>query len=118
GLTDTVEPVQLSIRLLVPPGSRLLELPATSGFPGPLDQDLLGHRWVHEDPRMDALARVFADRAAAAARSEEEPEETFAALRELAARAAGRSDAARMPAVPHPSARRDRPPRLAEAWFC
>jgi hypothetical protein len=53
GLVGNVSPVQYAIRLLVPAGSRLLELPDM--HVGPFDEAELAHPWTHPDPAMDAL---------------------------------------------------------------
>ena len=57
GLSENVAPIQLAIRLLIPAGSRLLELPDISAMVGPFDFAALVYPWKHEDPRVDALAR-------------------------------------------------------------
>jgi radical SAM superfamily enzyme YgiQ (UPF0313 family) len=54
-LIDHVAPIQLAIRLLVPSGSRLLELDAVKQIVGEFDRKTLTHRWSHSDPRVDAL---------------------------------------------------------------
>jgi radical SAM superfamily enzyme YgiQ (UPF0313 family) len=55
-LIDNVAPIQLALRLLIPNGSRLLELDdvraAITGF----DEPALLHRWKHPDPQLDVLA--------------------------------------------------------------
>jgi hypothetical protein len=57
GLSENVAPIQLAIRLLIPAGSRLLELSEVSAIVGPFDSAALVFPWKHEDARMDALAR-------------------------------------------------------------
>src|SRR5579863_1175655 len=57
GLTENVAPIQLAIRLLIPAGSRLLELPEVSAMVGPFDSAALVFPWKHQDARVDALAR-------------------------------------------------------------
>ena len=57
GLTENVPPIQLAIRLLIPAGSRLLELPEVKTLIGPFDSSALVFPWTHADWRMDALAR-------------------------------------------------------------
>jgi hypothetical protein len=52
--------VQLSIRLLVPDGSLLLELDGFRATLGPFDRTTLGYPWRHSDPRVDALQRRVA----------------------------------------------------------
>jgi radical SAM superfamily enzyme YgiQ (UPF0313 family) len=114
-LVDAIDPVQYSIRLLVPPGSLLLDDPALRAHLGPLLPGTFHHRWVHPDPRMDRLQAAVAEAVAAAAARTEDPAITFGAVRGLAARAAG---------VPAPGPRLPRPagaarvPRLTESWFC
>ncbi|MQA31479.1 MAG: radical SAM protein [Luteitalea sp.] len=55
GLVDHVAPIQLAIRLLIPSGSRLLELETMRPFVGAFDSNTLTYRWAHADPRVDAL---------------------------------------------------------------
>jgi hypothetical protein len=119
-LTHEVDPVQLAIRLLVPPGSLLLEGPHLTPFltPEPFDERSLTRGWKHPDPRMDRLEQTVAAAAEEAARLGEDPAVTFARIHQLAADAAGRPvvlpAAARAPGLP----RRPPPPRLSEPWFC
>lgn len=56
-LVDHVAPIQLAIRLLVPDGSRLLELPELGAHLGKFDPATLSYPWTHADPRVDALHR-------------------------------------------------------------
>src|SRR5205085_4543827 len=51
-LIDNVDPVQYTIRLLVPPGSYLVDHPEMTPYLGPLDQAAFSYRWAHPDPRM------------------------------------------------------------------
>ena len=55
GLVGAVAPVQLAIRLLIPPGSRLLELQEIRDRVGPLDQAALVYPWASIDPKVDEL---------------------------------------------------------------
>lgn len=112
GLIDHVDPVQYTIRLLVPPGSYLLDRPAMKPFLGPLDQASFSYRWVHPDPRMDRLQKEVSALVEADARIGEDPAVTFYRVWALAA---GRPAAADFTAL-----RRDRlrAPRLSEPWFC
>ncbi|HVP65731.1 MAG TPA: CUAEP/CCAEP-tail radical SAM protein [Anaeromyxobacteraceae bacterium] len=106
-----LDPVQLTIRLLVPPGSLLCDEPSL-GLED-LDEEGLTFRWSHPDPRMDGLqSRVAAAVAAGVARGEP-PSELVAKVRALALAAAGREHA--HVARPFSSARA---PRLTESWFC
>ncbi len=56
GLAGAVSPIQLALRLLVVPGSHLLELPDIARIVGPLDEAALLYRWKHEDESVDRLA--------------------------------------------------------------
>ena len=56
GLVENVAPIQLALRLLIPPGSRLLELDEIQAMITGFDQEALLHRWRHPDPQVDALA--------------------------------------------------------------
>src|SRR5215471_15137094 len=55
GLIDQVDPVQYGLRLLVPPGSLLLDSPAMRPYLGALEPAMFAYRWTHPDPRMDEL---------------------------------------------------------------
>jgi hypothetical protein len=54
-LVEAVPPVQLAIRLLVPQGSYLMQLPDFAACVGAFDETMLGYPWQSEDPRVDAL---------------------------------------------------------------
>jgi len=59
-LVENVAPVQLALRLLITPGSRLQELDDVRALMGPFDPQLLVYPWKHPDPKVDSLgARVF-----------------------------------------------------------
>lgn len=55
-LVDEVAPIQLAIRLLIPEGSRLLELPEVRGQVQPFDHKALVYPWHSEDEWLDDLA--------------------------------------------------------------
>ena len=115
GLEANVDPIQLAIRLLVPPGSALLAEGRARSFPGlgPLVPGEFGHRWVHLDPAMDRLFDDVSRRVEEGTRSDEDAAVTFAAIRALAYRAADRE-----PLVLAPRAPRAFVPHLTEPWFC
>ena len=96
-LVDAIDPVQYTLRLLLPPGSLLLRDagPWLRGF----DESAFTWRWQHPDPRVDDLW----ERSAAAAQN-------GADFDELRALATG---------DPRKIARKERAvPRLTEPWFC
>lgn len=114
-LVDHVDPVQYSVRLLVPPGSLLLDSPAMRPHLGALVQDAFYYQWAHPDARLDRLHGEVSAAVADAAERNEDAALTFARVVELADADAGVS----AQAAPTPYARdRRRPPRLTEAWFC
>ncbi len=117
-LIDSVDPVQLSIRLLVPPGSLLLERPEMREHLHGYDADGFSHLWQHPDPAMDTLQAEIAALVATDADSGAAPRSTHTAIRRLTARAAAASG------LVWPDANRELPPgggatpRLSEPWFC
>lgn len=54
-LVESVPPIQLAIRLLVPEGSLLLRLPEMRKWINKYDPNILGYQWRHADPRVDKL---------------------------------------------------------------
>jgi len=56
-LIESVAPVQLSIRLLIPAGSCILDIDNLQGMIGEFDASILGHPWANPDPRVDTLQR-------------------------------------------------------------
>lgn len=112
GLIEHIPLVQLSIRLLLPPGSPL----ATTGQPwlGPLEAENFTYRWMHPDTRMETLSAQVAARVAEAERCGEVPAETFEAIRTLAYTALGQT----LPVRGQLATYRPTPPRLTENWFC
>jgi radical SAM superfamily enzyme YgiQ (UPF0313 family) len=55
GLIENVAPIQYAIRLLIPSGSRLLELPEVQELVGAYDHAALFYPWQHPIPAMDEL---------------------------------------------------------------
>jgi radical SAM superfamily enzyme YgiQ (UPF0313 family) len=115
GLIDHVDPVQYSIRLLVPPGSALLKSPAMLPYLGRLIKEAFYYEWAHPDPRMDELHRAVSTTVEQGARDEEDPGVTFYRVRRLGEAVTGKEPTA-MGAAPAPD--RVRAPRLTEPWFC
>lgn len=105
-LVDQVDPVQLTIRLLIPPRSALLGQPAMQPFLGALDPAGLTYRWTHPDPRMDALHTEIAALGSAV---------TIARVRRLAGARAGVPVSG---GLRRPPPERPVPARLTEPWFC
>jgi radical SAM superfamily enzyme YgiQ (UPF0313 family) len=105
-LVDYTAPVQLALRLLIPRGSRLLELGDVQDAIGAFDEPALLYRWQHPDPDVDALA-AQALRIAASPGSRRE---IFSKLWSLVADRPLHEDLGLLPraAIPY----------LDEPWFC
>ena len=109
-LVASVPPVQLSIRLLIPDGSRLLELPEIRTLVEPFDRSVLGYPWRHRDPRVDELKARIADLVEnEAGRSRED---TFAIAWRLVHAALGAPTPTLPPDLGEPI------PHHSEPWYC
>jgi radical SAM superfamily enzyme YgiQ (UPF0313 family) len=111
-LVDHVSPIQLAIRLLVPQGSRLLELDEMRPHLGGFDAKTLTHRWTHPDPRVDDLQRDVI--ALIGTRLTADRQRLFGEVRALAHARGG-------PAGSHdtrPARARATVPYLNEPWYC
>ena len=116
GLIEHVAPIQLAMRLLIPDGSKLLDLPDMRPSLRAFDADALSYRWEHPDVRMDglcaeALQLVQSGEAEGASRPE-----IFERLWHAAHKAA-RIPAPRVPVPADPPARGP-VPYLDEPWYC
>ena len=109
-LVAHVPAVQLSIRLLVPPGSALLDEPDAAAWLGPLDAANFTYRWRNPDPCVDELQQ----RVTAVAQVGGDADAAFVAIERLAYGVAGR----RAPDAPPRTHHTPAPPRLTEDWFC
>jgi hypothetical protein len=87
-LIENVAPIQLGIRLLIPAGSRLLELEEVRDTVDEFDPAALVYPWRHADPRMDRLAERVQDLAAAADKAELSRAEAFVTIWQATAAAA------------------------------
>lgn len=109
-----IDPVQYSIRLLLPPGSPLLALPETQLHVREFDAEKFTFLWTHPDPAIDRLQKEIVACAEFAAQSQETEAQTFVAIRDLVYRATAppvrRTFIPPLPALA--------PPRLTEHWFC
>ncbi len=115
-LVENVSPVQLAIRLLIPAGSRLLELPAMRDLLGPFDPAALSYRWDHPDPRVDHLQREVERRVQALTAAGHGRRSIFEHVRSLL-RNFDDPAASRLP-LPPAVASRATVPYLTEPWYC
>jgi radical SAM superfamily enzyme YgiQ (UPF0313 family) len=115
GLVENVAPIQYAIRLLIPAGSRLLELPDVRALVGPFDEAGLAYPWAHPDPRMDQLYRDVM-RAVRVRRSRQDAFQVVWRLAEDALAAPAR-ERAHFLSTQRRAARKPIP-RLSEPWYC
>ena len=110
GLVAAVPPVQLGLRLLVPPASPLADPIREQGWLGEYDEDGLIWQWRHPDEKMDRLQADIASRVEAAEGAP--PTDIFRTVKQLACE--------RLNAQPWPDAAQPQAhiPGLTEAWFC
>jgi radical SAM superfamily enzyme YgiQ (UPF0313 family) len=113
---EQIDPVHLSIRLLIPPGSALLDNMDNQHWLGELDAAAYSYRWQHPDPRMDTLQQQIAELVATDACGCTDPVRTFFAVKALAMAAQG-ADFAVTDAI-QSYGQRQTVPRLTESWFC
>ena len=105
-----IDPIQLTIRLLVPRGSLLLDLPEDDFRAEAFDPDSLSHSWRSIDPRLDELQRQLTgivDSTGHLSRGEKLDAAAGAILR-----------AAGLPEDDIRLADGAGRPRLTEPWFC
>jgi radical SAM superfamily enzyme YgiQ (UPF0313 family) len=118
-LVDSVPPVQYAIRLLIPAGSRLLELPDIRDIIGPFDEAALVYPWKHGNPVVDELFESVRAEVEHHADKGSDRREVFLAVWELARQAlAGTETGARMDRDPLEGIAPRRVPSLTEAWYC
>jgi radical SAM superfamily enzyme YgiQ (UPF0313 family) len=108
-LINQVAPVQLALRLLIPAGSRLLELKEIRRMVDAFQPDALAHKWRHPDPGVDELAERLLQLVDSLQKRGASRAECFAAIW-------AEAGAAGPPPAPGPE--RARPPQLSEAWYC
>lgn len=111
-LVEHVAPIQLAIRLLIPQGSRLLELDDVRALTHQFDPRSLTYPWTHPDPAVDELqselTRLIGVKITLS-RSE-----LFGKVWDLAHAAADAVAARRQP----PLVARSAIPYLNEPWYC
>jgi radical SAM superfamily enzyme YgiQ (UPF0313 family) len=106
-LVANVDAIQLTLRLLIPPGSLLLANESLRPHLGGLDPRALTYVWTHPDPGMDRLQGVAAGLVEDGVARGLSNHEMFHHLAELALGVGEEIPASRA-----------RAPRLTEHWFC
>ena len=108
-LVPHVPPIQLAIRLLIPEGSLLLELPEIRGRVGPFDTRALCYPWRSADPWLDELSTEIQKAIQRGERQRATRAELFRTVWEMA-------ECGSFPDVP--LAARATIPYLTEPWYC
>jgi radical SAM superfamily enzyme YgiQ (UPF0313 family) len=117
GLVENVTPIQLGIRLLIPAGSRLLELEEVRGSIGEFDPAGLRYPWRHADARLDALSAKVQEIASSGETQKQSRSDMFARIWGAAADVAVADAADAMWQLP--AMRQSAPaPRISEPWYC
>lgn len=119
-LVENVAPIQLAIRLLIPAGSRLLELEDVRAMVGEFDEAALVYPWRHADACVDALCEELQGIVHAGEKMGLARGRIFARVEEAAFRAAERAlarEQVALGALPV-MASRAAIPYLNEPWYC
>lgn len=107
-LVESVGPIQLAIRLLIPAGSKLLDLSEIREMIGPFNPAALLYKWQHSDPGLDRLCEEIQKLIQREERRKTSRTEIFGKIWELAHQ--------RPPDFHLPS--RAAIPYLNEPWYC
>jgi len=114
-LVEAVAPIQLGIRLLIPAGSKLLELDDVRKLVGPFDTKALVYPWKNSNPAVDALCEELQEIAATSEQLKRSRSATFErmwrATNVAAHQIAGEKSARALPS--HATV-----PFLNEPWYC
>ena len=115
GLIEHVAPVQLCLRLLIPSGSLMLEVPEIRPMLGGFDQVRLTYPWTHPDPRVDALQARLEKIVHELSHRNAPRQAVFDQVWRAARATLAGEDA--FPPIP-PLASRSTIPYLTEPWYC
>lgn len=110
-LVENVPPIQYAIRLLIPQGSRMLDLPEVRALVGPFDPVTLTYPWAHPDPRVDRLQHDIMH--AVGVKIGAARRDIFGRIWELAREGEGASVPRDRGAMPRATI-----PYLNEPWYC
>lgn len=116
-LVDNVSPVQYAIRLLLPAGSKLLELPEVAALAGAFDDGALCYPWRHPDPAVDRLQRDVQELVTSGQRAGRCRRELFRVVGD-AADAAGGDPLTAVGASRYQPRHPVTIPYLTEPWYC
>jgi len=115
-LVEHVAPIQLAIRLLIPAGSRLLELDEVRRMVGPFDEKGLAYPWRQADGRVEHLFREVEDLVRRGEKFHRTRPQIFSLIWQAAHHAAGLAESVEPPEQVLLS--RAAIPYLNEPWYC
>jgi radical SAM superfamily enzyme YgiQ (UPF0313 family) len=107
-LVGNVDPVQYTIRLLLPPGSLLLDHPELAPHLGEYDAERASFAWVPADPAMDVLQAELSTLVETAVEAGDGTSAIYDRIRVTCGLEPARIDASSIHGRP----------RLTEPWFC
>jgi radical SAM superfamily enzyme YgiQ (UPF0313 family) len=107
-LVENVAPIQLAMRLLIPAGSRLMELSEIREMTGPFDPAALAYPWRHNDETLDRLCSEIQKLIQSEERRKATRTEIFGKIWELAHEAAPDFHLVSRATIPY----------LNEPWYC
>ena len=113
-LIENVAPVQLAIRLLIPEGSRILELAEMKHYLGGFDAEKLSYTWTPADPCVDDLQSKVYETIQHGEREGATRRAIFEQVWVLAHNACEQS----APALPPERADSSPVPLMSEPWYC
>ena len=111
-LVDSVPPIQLAIRLLIPAGSYLFHIPGFDEMVDEYDERLLGFPWKNADPAVDTLQRSVQELVESGEQQGLDRKDVFTRIWSLAHEALGE------PIPLLPSDLGDPIPHMSEPWYC
>ncbi|MEX0873969.1 MAG: CUAEP/CCAEP-tail radical SAM protein [Actinomycetota bacterium] len=114
-LVGNVDPVQLTIKLLIPEGSLMLSVPELEPYLGSFDHDTLSYEWRPADPATTELQHDLASIVEHAQERGAAGAEIFCDVRDAVYAAAGKVGGERDSIL---RATGEGRPRLTETWFC
>ncbi|MCG8604336.1 CUAEP/CCAEP-tail radical SAM protein [bacterium] len=113
-LYDQIDPIQLSIRLLLPPGSSLLNQPELQAFLTVFDCEKWVYEWRSADEEMDLLQNRIAGIVESESKAGADNFATYLKISQAVAEFSGDFNRRRLPKYE----RKQWAPRLTEDWFC
>jgi len=118
-LIENVAPIQLAIRLLIPAGSRLLELAEVRGIVEAFDRAALVYPWKNPDARVDSLCERLQEIVHVGEKMHRPRARIFERIEEAAFEAlhGNQTEPVARPAMPL-LASRATIPYLNEPWYC